>query len=92
MRGATNARVPSDGDEMEDMGSISRRSLFSMIGAVAGASVYVVVKGRKDMPPLASYLSNAQIARVVTYVRTHFGNHYADAVSPEMVKAAREAH
>src|SRR6202035_3673819 len=39
MRGATNARVPPDGDEMEDMGSISRRSLFSMIGAAAGASV-----------------------------------------------------
>lgn len=54
--------------------------------------VYVVVKGRKDMPPLASYLSDAQIATVVTYVRTHFGNHYADTISPEMVKAAREAH
>jgi mono/diheme cytochrome c family protein len=54
--------------------------------------IYVVVKGRKDMPPLASYLSDAQIAMVVTYVRTHFGNHYADAISPEMVKAAREGH
>lgn len=52
--------------------------------------VYVVVKGRKDMPPLASYLSDAQIATVVTYVRTHFGNHYADTISPERVKAARE--
>lgn len=52
--------------------------------------IYVLVKGRKDMPPLASYLSDAQIAAVVAYVRTHFGNDYADAVSPEMVKAARE--
>jgi len=52
--------------------------------------VYVVVRGRKDMPPLASYLSDAQIATVVTYVRTHFGNHYADTISPERVKAARE--
>jgi mono/diheme cytochrome c family protein len=53
--------------------------------------VYVVVKGRKDMPPLASYLSDVQIAAVVNYVRTHFGNQYADTISPEMVKAAREA-
>ncbi len=53
--------------------------------------VYVVVTGRKGMPPLASYLSDAQIAAVVNYVRTHFGNHYADTISPEMVKAAREA-
>jgi len=26
---------------------------------------------------------------VVNYVRTHFGNHYADPVSPALVLAAR---
>ena len=60
--------------------------------ASAAYPVYTVLQGRKGMPPLASYLSDAQIAAVVNYVRTHFGNEYADTVSPEMVKTARESH
>jgi mono/diheme cytochrome c family protein len=59
--------------------------------AAAAYPVYTVMRGRKAMPPLASYLSDAQVVAVVTYVRTHFGNHYTDTISPEMVKAAREA-
>ena len=60
--------------------------------ASAAYPIYTVLQGRKGMPPLASYLSDVQIAAVVTYVRTHFGNNYADTISPEMVKAARETH
>jgi mono/diheme cytochrome c family protein len=51
--------------------------------------VYTVMRGRKAMPALASYLSDAQVIAVVTYVRTHFGNNYADKISPDLVKAAR---
>jgi mono/diheme cytochrome c family protein len=58
--------------------------------AAAAYPVYTVMKGRKGMPALASYLSDEQIATVVTYVRTHFGNDYTDKISPAMVKAARE--
>jgi mono/diheme cytochrome c family protein len=52
--------------------------------------VYTILQGRKGMPSLESYLSDDQIATVVNYVRTHFGNQYADAVTPQMVRAARE--
>lgn len=54
--------------------------------------VYTILQGRKGMPSLESYLSDAQVAAVVNYVRTHFGNQYVDAVTPQMVRAAREGH
>jgi mono/diheme cytochrome c family protein len=60
--------------------------------ASAAYPVYTVLQGRKGMPPLANYLSDGQIAAVVNYVRTHFGNDYADTVSEEMVRTARETH
>jgi mono/diheme cytochrome c family protein len=57
---------------------------------VAGAyPVYTIIQGRKGMPSLANYLNDAQVVAVINYVRTHFGNHYTDPVSPELVKAAR---
>jgi mono/diheme cytochrome c family protein len=58
--------------------------------AAAAYPVYTVMRGRKGMPALASYLSDAQVVAVVTYVRTHFGNNYADPIAPELLKAARE--
>jgi mono/diheme cytochrome c family protein len=51
--------------------------------------ITVVVNGQRAMPPFGSYLSDDQIANVINYVRTHFGNHYKDAVSSVAVKAAR---
>ena len=38
---------------------------------------------------LAFMMSDDQVAAVVNYVRTHFGNHYDDAVTKDEVKAAR---
>jgi mono/diheme cytochrome c family protein len=55
----------------------------------AGYPVGVVVKGQKAMPPLGPYFSDAQIADVVNYIRTHFGNKYKDKVKPEDVKLMR---
>jgi mono/diheme cytochrome c family protein len=49
----------------------------------------VLLDGLKDMPPVASMMSDAQVADVVNYVRTHFGNAYPDAVSGADVSAAR---
>jgi mono/diheme cytochrome c family protein len=57
--------------------------------AAAAYPVYTIIQGRKGMPSLAAYLSNDQVAAVVNYVRSHFGNHYTDSVSPELVRAAR---
>jgi len=59
--------------------------------AAAAYPVITVLHGRKGMPPLASYLSDAQVAAVITYVRTHFGNEYGDPISPDMVKALRKS-
>jgi mono/diheme cytochrome c family protein len=58
--------------------------------AAAAYPVITVLNGRKAMPPLGSYLSDAQVAAVVTYVRTHFGNNYSDPISPDTVKSFRK--
>src|SRR5580658_5914822 len=39
-----------------------------------------VLNGSKAMPSFKSVLSDEQIAAVVGYVRTHFGNNYGDKV------------
>ena len=57
--------------------------------AAAIYPIAVVVNGQRAMPPFGAELSDVQIANVVNYVRTHFGNRYKDPVSPAMVKAAR---
>ena len=49
----------------------------------------VLVGGLKDMPPIGAMMSDAQVADVVNYVRTHFGNAYPGAVSAADVAAAR---
>lgn len=58
--------------------------------ASAGYPIAIVVNGQKGMPGFAAMLSDDQIAEVVTYVRTHFGNHYTDAVSAGDVAPARQ--
>lgn len=47
----------------------------------------MVVNGSKAMPSFARQLSAEQIAAVVNYVRTHFGNRYKDVVTVAEVKA-----
>jgi len=54
-----------------------------------GYPVYVVVRGLRAMPPVGAMMSDAQVAAVVNYVRTHFGNAYPDAVSADDVKPVR---
>ncbi len=57
--------------------------------ASAGYVVHNVLHGYHGMPGFGGELSDQQVADVVNYVRTHFGNAYADAVSPDMVAKAR---
>ena len=54
-----------------------------------GYPVSVVVNGRRGMPPFGPMMSDDQVAAVVNYVRTHFGNRYRDAVTSEDVRAVR---
>lgn len=51
--------------------------------------VYVVMKGMNGMPPLGELMTDEQVADVVNYVRTHFGNDYRDAVAPAEASALR---
>ena len=55
----------------------------------AGYPVYVVLNGKGGMPWLGTMLNDAQVASVVSYVRSHFGNHWDDAVKPDDVAAVR---
>jgi mono/diheme cytochrome c family protein len=58
-----------------------------LFGHVCAACV--LLDGLRGMPPLGRMMSDEQVADVVNYVRTHFGNSYADALSPADVAAAR---
>ena len=57
--------------------------------AAGGYALFMVIKGRKGMPPFGRLLTDEQVAAVVNYVRTHFGNDFPDAVSAADAKAAR---
>jgi mono/diheme cytochrome c family protein len=50
---------------------------------------YVVVKGLNGMPPVGTMMTDRQVADVVNYVRTHFGNAYPEALTEAEVKALR---
>ena len=55
----------------------------------AGYPVGIVVHGQKGMPPFGPFLSDAQVAAVVNYVRSHFGNQYSGKVTAADVKLQR---
>jgi mono/diheme cytochrome c family protein len=57
--------------------------------ATASYPILVVMRGSKGMPPFASFLDDEQVAAVVNYVRTHFGNSYGDSISANDVKQSR---
>jgi len=57
--------------------------------ASAGYVIHIVLNGQKGMPALGGNFTDQQVADVVNYVRSHFGNAYKDEVTLEDVKAAR---
>ena len=54
-----------------------------------GYPVYAILHGLKNMPAVGQMMSDAQVAAVVNYVRTHFGNDYKHKVTAEEVAGAR---
>lgn len=52
-------------------------------------SEYVVLNGLRGMPRFGKVLNDAQVAAVVNYVITHFGNQAASLATEEEVKALR---
>jgi len=57
--------------------------------AQAGYPVTLVVRGRRAMPPFGDMMNDAQVAAVVNYLRTHFGNAYGDVVTAQDASDAR---
>jgi mono/diheme cytochrome c family protein len=57
--------------------------------AAGGYPTYIVLHGLNGMPAVGRLMSDQQVADVVNYVRTHFGNKYKDAVTVADVKSAR---
>jgi|SRR5271154_191407 mono/diheme cytochrome c family protein len=55
----------------------------------SGYPVDLVVNGRRGMPPFGNMMTDGQIAAVVNYLRTHFGNSYQDVVTARDVSDAR---
>ncbi len=56
------------------------------------AAIYpitVVLNGQRAMPNIGANMSDEQVANVINYVRTHFGNHYKDVITAAQVKAQR---
>jgi mono/diheme cytochrome c family protein len=51
--------------------------------------IYIVLNGRRAMPGFRDYLSDKQIAAIVNYVRTHFGNDDRPAVTARDVRPLR---
>jgi mono/diheme cytochrome c family protein len=58
--------------------------------ADGGYPTYVVLRGLKAMPAFGAMLSDDEIAGVVAYVRTSFGNKYPKPVTAASVKALRQ--
>ena len=55
----------------------------------AGYPLTMVIHGRRAMPPFGDMMNDTQIAAVVNYLRTHFGNNYTDMVTAQDVSDAR---
>ncbi|MCP1231375.1 c-type cytochrome [Acetobacter indonesiensis] len=49
----------------------------------------VILNGFGGMPWFAGMLNDQQVANVVNYIRTHFGNHYTDTLKPSDVADMR---
>ena len=51
--------------------------------------IKIVLHGLKSMPPVGKMMNDEQVAEVVNYIRSHFGNTYSDRVSARDVEGAR---
>ncbi len=49
----------------------------------------VVVRGQKAMPQFGTQLNDTQVANVVNYIRTEFGNKFTTAITPAQVTPLR---
>jgi mono/diheme cytochrome c family protein len=81
-----------DGKGSQGAGSalIGYPALAGNAKLTAGAyPAMVVVRGQKAMPAFGTTLNDTQIANVVNYIRTEFGNKYTTAITPAQVTPLR---
>src|SRR5882762_3336703 len=75
------------------VGATGAGSYPSLVGnrnlEASGYPVYLVVNGRRGMPGFGDMMTDGQVAAVVNYLRTHFGNSYQDVVTARDVRDAR---
>ncbi|MDG6094736.1 cytochrome c [Acetobacter sp. AN02] len=45
-------------------------------------AVYTILNGHGGMPWFSGLLTDSQVADVVNYIRSHFGNHFSGEVKP----------
>jgi mono/diheme cytochrome c family protein len=55
----------------------------------SGYPIVLIINGRHGMPAFGDMMTDGQVAAVVNYVRTHFGNDFPDAVTARDVQDAR---
>jgi mono/diheme cytochrome c family protein len=92
--GATLYRAICQGCHMPDARGAQGAGMYPALAgnsklASAAYPALTVLQGRHGMPPFGNYLSDAQIAEVVNFVRSHFDNHYADALTASDVAKLR---
>jgi cytochrome c553 len=92
--GATLYRAVCQGCHMPDAKGAVGAGNFPALAAnpKLATAVYpasIVLHGRHGMPAFGGYLSDDQVAEVVNYVRSHFDNHYTDALTADAVKKLR---
>jgi mono/diheme cytochrome c family protein len=72
------------------VGAASYPSLAENKNLVSAAYVEgVLFNGLRGMPAIGRMMSDEQVADVINYLRTHFGNDYSDPVSAADVQAVR---
>jgi mono/diheme cytochrome c family protein len=74
-------------------GAVGAGTYPSLVGnrnlEAGGYPVTVVVNGQRGMPGFGAMMSDDQVAAVVNYLRTHFGNNFQEAVTAEDVRSVR---
>ena len=94
--GAAIYRHVCQGCHMADgRGAVGAGTIPALAGnerlEAAAFPVHVVLHGFGGMPPVGWILNDNQVAAVVDYVRTSWGNHWTDAVAPADVASSRPA-
>jgi mono/diheme cytochrome c family protein len=92
--GATLYRIVCQACHMADARGAQGAGMYPALAQdlrlkAAAYPVHVVLTGQHAMPAFGSLLDDEQVAAVVDFVRSNFGNHYTDKTPVSLVKALR---